>query len=166
MTPVILPWRYPCPTVTGVTVTVPHNLLTMKIRAHAPLILTTQGRTSQSMATTRRTNGWRGQKTNALHVSTLQGNYSHRIRRRTTTPNAIFFVFLFHSLRFHPFYYECNPKMKRRQQHLELTSIETRLHAPPLTRDLGSAPFLEKLVTLTTSTSVQDNTNRSNTHWT
>jgi hypothetical protein len=31
------------------------------------------------------------------------GNYSHWIRRRTATPEATFFVFLFHSLRFHPF---------------------------------------------------------------
>jgi hypothetical protein len=36
----------------GVTVTVPPNLLTTKIRAHAPPILTTQGRTGQSIATT------------------------------------------------------------------------------------------------------------------
>jgi hypothetical protein len=33
----------------------------------------------------------------------LQGNYFHRIRRRTATPEATFFVFLFHSLCFHPF---------------------------------------------------------------
>jgi hypothetical protein len=55
------------------------------------------------MATTRRTSGWRGQKINAPHNSTLQGNYSHRIRRRTATREATFFAFLFHFLCFHHF---------------------------------------------------------------
>jgi hypothetical protein len=85
------------------------------------------------------------------------------------------------SLSFSPFsllYHECNPnpplgsykrggrgeKRGGREQHLEPTSIKTRFHAPPPTRDLRSAPFLEKLVTHTTSTSVQGNTNRSNTY--
>jgi hypothetical protein len=33
----------------------------------------------------------------------LQGNYSHRIRRRTFMPKATFFVFLFHFPCFHHF---------------------------------------------------------------
>jgi hypothetical protein len=80
---------------------------------------------------------------------------------------------------FSPLYYKYNPnppleaikgeaeaKKKKRQQYLEPTSIETRLHAPPPTRDLGPASSLEKCVTPTTSTSVQGNMNRRNTHWT
>jgi hypothetical protein len=55
------------------------------------------------MAMARRTSGWRGQKINAQYVSTLQGNCSHRIRRRMATPEATLFVFLFHSPRFYPF---------------------------------------------------------------
>jgi hypothetical protein len=49
-----------------------------------------------------------GQKINALHVFMLQGNYFHRIRRRTATPEATFSVFLFHSTRFLPLYHDCN----------------------------------------------------------
>jgi hypothetical protein len=45
----------------------------------------------------------RGQKINAPHDSTLHENYSHRIRRRTATPEATFFAFLFHFSNFHPF---------------------------------------------------------------
>jgi hypothetical protein len=75
----------------------------MKIQAHAPPTFTTQGCTDQDMATARRTSGWRGQKINAQYVSTLQGNCSHRIRRRTATPEATFLFFLFHSPYFYPF---------------------------------------------------------------
>jgi hypothetical protein len=42
-------------------------------------------------------------KDQSPHDSTLQGNCSHRIRRRTTTPEAIFFAFLFHFSYFHHF---------------------------------------------------------------
>jgi hypothetical protein len=55
------------------------------------------------MALARRTSEWRGQKINALHESTLQGNYFHRIRRRTATPRATFFAFLFYFPCFHHF---------------------------------------------------------------
>jgi hypothetical protein len=61
------------------------------------------------MAIARHASRWGGQKINAQYVSTLQGNCSHRIRRRTATPEATFFVFLFHSLRFSPLYHKCNP---------------------------------------------------------
>jgi hypothetical protein len=54
------------------------------------------------MAPARRTSERRGQKINAPHDSTLQGNYSHRTRRRAT-PEATFFAFLFHLPCFHPF---------------------------------------------------------------
>jgi hypothetical protein len=54
------------------------------------------------MATTRHTSGWRGQKINVQYISTPQENCSHQIRRRMTTPEATFFVFLFHSPCFHP----------------------------------------------------------------
>jgi hypothetical protein len=51
---------------------------------------------------------------------------------------------------FSPLYHECNPspplesykrggrgrKKGKKEQHLEPTSVETRLHAPPPTRDL------------------------------
>jgi hypothetical protein len=77
----------------------PPNLLA----TNTPPTFTAQRRTGQGMATARHTSGWRGQKINAQYVSTLQWNCSHRIRRRTTTPEATFFVFLFHSPRFHPF---------------------------------------------------------------
>jgi hypothetical protein len=180
MTPVILPWRYPCLTTTGVTVTVPPNLLTTKIRVHAPPILMTQGRIGQTMATARRTSGWRGQKINTLHVSTLQGNYSHRIKRRKATPEATFFVFLFYSLCFHPFYHECNPspplgsykrgvrggKKGRKETtprtHLNrIQTSRTTTHKRP-----GTCSLSQKLVTPTTSTPVQGNTKRNETHWT
>jgi hypothetical protein len=85
MTPVILPRRHPYLHGNGVTATVPHNILATKIQAHAPPTITAQRRTDQGMATTRHTSGSRGQKINAQYVSTLQGNCSHRIRRRTTT---------------------------------------------------------------------------------
>jgi hypothetical protein len=80
----------------------PHNLLATKTQAHAPPTFTAQRRTGQDMATTRHTSGWRGQKINVQYVSTLQGNCSHRIRR-AATPEATYFVFLFHSPHFYPF---------------------------------------------------------------
>jgi hypothetical protein len=55
------------------------------------------------MATARHTSRWRDQKINAQYFSMLQGNCSHRIRRKTATPKATFFVFLFHSPYFYPF---------------------------------------------------------------
>jgi hypothetical protein len=55
------------------------------------------------MATTRRISRWKGQKINALHVSTLQRKYSPQRRRRMASSEATFFVFLFHSPCFHPF---------------------------------------------------------------
>jgi hypothetical protein len=112
------------------------------------------------MATTRHTSGWRGQKINAQYVSTLQENRSHRIRRRTATSKATFFYFSLSFSLFSPLYHECNPSSPLRrykgeagatskgaikQQQLEPTSIETTHHTPPLTRDLGSAPYLESL---------------------
>jgi hypothetical protein len=74
---------------------VPPNPLTMKILVHAPPTFIAQGRTGQGMAPARRASEWRGQKINAPHDFTLQGNYSHRIRRRTATPKATFFPFSF-----------------------------------------------------------------------
>jgi hypothetical protein len=82
---------------------VPPNPLAMKIPAHAPPTFTAQRCTCQSMAPTRRTSEWRGQKINVQHDSTLQGNCSHRIRGTTTTLEATLFAFLFHFFRFHPF---------------------------------------------------------------
>jgi hypothetical protein len=90
-------------TATGVTTVVTPNPLATKIPAHALRTFTAQRRTCQSMAPTRRTSEQRGQKINVPHDSTLQGNCSHRIRRRTATPEATFFAFLFHFLRFHYF---------------------------------------------------------------
>jgi hypothetical protein len=52
------------------------------------------------MALACRTSERRGQKINASHDSTLQGNCSHRIRRRTATSEATFFCL---SLSFSPF---------------------------------------------------------------
>jgi hypothetical protein len=45
------------------------------------------------------------------HVVSLhyRGNCSHQIKRKTATPEAIFFVFLFHLLPISSFYYEGNP---------------------------------------------------------
>jgi hypothetical protein len=54
------------------------------------------------MAPARHTSERRGQKINAPHDSTLQGNCSHRTRRRAT-PETTFFVFIFHLPRFHHF---------------------------------------------------------------
>jgi hypothetical protein len=48
------------------------------------------------MVTARNTSRRRGQKINACCISAPQGNCSHRIRRKTATPEATFFVFLFH----------------------------------------------------------------------
>jgi hypothetical protein len=112
------------------------------------------------MATVRHTSGWRGQNINAQYVSTLQENYSHRIRRRADMLEATFFVFLFHSPYFYPFTMNvtralpleaikgearATSKGAIMQQQLEPTSIKTTHHAPPLTRDLGSSPSLESL---------------------
>jgi hypothetical protein len=55
------------------------------------------------MAITRNTSRRRDQKINAQYVSTLQGDCSHRIRRKTATSKTTFFIFLFHSFRFYPF---------------------------------------------------------------
>jgi hypothetical protein len=55
------------------------------------------------MATTCYTSGWRGQKINAYCISLLQGNCSHRIRRKTAAPEATFFVFLFRLFPLHLF---------------------------------------------------------------
>jgi hypothetical protein len=46
------------------------------------------------MATARSTSRWRGQKINAYYISVLQKNCFHRIRRKTTTPEATFIIFL------------------------------------------------------------------------
>jgi hypothetical protein len=144
----------------GVTTTIPPNLLAKKIQAHAPPTFTAQRHTGQGMATTHHTNGWRGQKISAQYVSTLQGSCSHHIRRRTATSKAIFFVFLFHSPYFHPFTTNvtralpleaikgkagATSKGAIKQQQLESTSIKTTHHAPPLTKDIGSALSLESL---------------------
>jgi hypothetical protein len=152
----------------GVTVVVPPNLLTTKIQARVPPTFTAQRRTGRGMASACRASGWRGQKINAQHVSTLQGNCSHRIRRRTATSEA---TFLFHSPHFYPFTTHVT-------QALPLKSIkgeagvksrgrrrEKTQHTTPLTRDLGTSPSLEELVTPTMSTPVQGNTNPSETHW-
>jgi hypothetical protein len=47
------------------------------------------------MATARSTSRWRGQKINTCCISTLQGNSSHWIRRKTVTPEATFCFFSF-----------------------------------------------------------------------
>jgi hypothetical protein len=79
-----------------VTTVVPPNTLTTKIPAHAPATFMAQGRTGQGMAPARCTSEQRGQKINAPHNSMLQGNCFLLIRRKTTTPEATFFAFLFH----------------------------------------------------------------------
>jgi hypothetical protein len=61
------------------------------------------------MATARSTSRQRGQKINAQYVSTLQGNYSHRIRRKMATPEATFFYLSPSFFLFLPLYHECNP---------------------------------------------------------
>jgi hypothetical protein len=88
MTPVILPRRHPYLHSNGVMTAMPPNPLTMKIMA--------QGRIGQGMAPTRHASERRCQKINTPHDFTLHGNCSHRIRRRTATPQATFFAFLFH----------------------------------------------------------------------
>jgi hypothetical protein len=112
------------------------------------------------MAMARRTSGWRGQKINALHVFTLQGNYSHRIRRRTTTSEITFSVFLFHSPCFYLFTMVVTRPLpleaikgeagatsrgdKKTRRKITATTTITTLYTPPLIRDLGSVPSLEK----------------------
>jgi hypothetical protein len=68
-----------------------------------------QTRTERSMATTCYTSRWRGQKINVHCISALQGNCSHRIRRKTAAPETTFFVFLFHLFPILSFFHECNP---------------------------------------------------------
>jgi hypothetical protein len=92
----------------------------------------------------------------------LQGNCSHRIRRRTATLEATFFGFLFHFSRFHPFTINVTRALpleaikgkagaaSRRdgmikQQQPEHTVIETAHHHHHHPRDLGPAPSLESL---------------------
>jgi hypothetical protein len=83
-------------------------------------------------------------------------NYSHGIRRKTATPKAIFFVFLFHPFPFPSLYHECNPRplLRSYKRGAGATSrdIEETTHTHlartkhmhiPLKRDLGSAPSLE-----------------------
>jgi hypothetical protein len=103
------------------------------------------------MATARSTSRWRGQK-----ISALQEKCSRRIRRRTATPKATFVVFLF---RFHLFTMNVtralpleaikeetgasdNREIKSTRVHYNQAITH---HAPPLVRDLGSAPSLESL---------------------
>jgi hypothetical protein len=144
----------------------PPNPLATKIQVHVSPSFMAQRRIGQGMATARRTSRWKGQKINAPHVSTLQGNCFHRIRRTATSKTTFFCL----SLSFSPFlllYHESNPSSplsyKRRgrghiwggdraiqrsndlaikQQQLE--PIETT-SPPPLTRDLGPDPSLESL---------------------
>jgi hypothetical protein len=155
MTPVILPRRHPYLHSNGVMAVVPPNPLTMKIMA--------QRRIGQGMAPARRASERRGQKINVPHDFTLQGNCSHRTRRRTATPEASFFAFLFLFSRFHPFTAnvtralpleaikgrqgpersrttEPNRKETMKQQQLEPT--QNHHHHP---RDLGPAPSLKSL---------------------
>jgi hypothetical protein len=94
------------------------------------------------MAPVCRTGERSGQKINALHDSMLQGNCSHRIRRRTATPEATFFYLSLLFSPFSPLYRKCNPSpplksYKReaeatsrrdktiKQQQLESISVET-----------------------------------------
>jgi hypothetical protein len=90
-------------TATGVMAAVPPNPLTTKIPAHTSTTFMTQRRTGQGMAPAHHTSERRGQKINVPHDSTLQGNYSHRIRRRMAMPEATFLAFLFHFSCFHHF---------------------------------------------------------------
>jgi hypothetical protein len=149
------------------TAAVPPNPLTTKIPTHAPTNFTTQRRTCQGMAPARRTSERRGQKINAPHDSTLQGNCSCRIRRRTATSEATFFLSLFHFPRFHHFTANVTQALpleaikgeagatsrKRsknettRQQQLEHTAIETAHHH-------HWASLSELLVTSVTASSV------------
>jgi hypothetical protein len=55
------------------------------------------------MATAHSTSRRRGQKINAYCISAPQENCSHRIRRKTTAPEATFFVFSFILSHFHLF---------------------------------------------------------------
>jgi hypothetical protein len=79
------------------------------------------------------------------------------MRRKTAASEATFFVFLFHLFTtnitrasLETIKGEAGATSKR-----ELTSTRrNNTHTPPLRRDLGFAPSLEKLVTPTTSTPV------------
>jgi hypothetical protein len=147
-------------TATRVTAAVPPKPLTTKIPAHTSTTFTTQRRTGQGMALARHTSERRDQKINAPHDSTLQGNCSHRIRRRMATPEATFLAFLFHFSCFHPFTANVTRALPleaikgeagaasrgdetTRQQQLEHTAIETAHHHH--SGDLGPAPSLESL---------------------
>jgi hypothetical protein len=177
MTPVILPRRHPYLHSNGVMTAMPPNPLTMKIMA--------QGRIGQGMAPTRHASERRCQKINTPHDFTLHGNCSHRIRRRTATPQATFFAFLFHFFFFcfHPFYRKCNPSPPLRSYKRggagaraikddrteskgdnQATTARTHLKPPPPPKRLGTYSLSRKLVTPTTSTPVQGNTKRSETH--
>jgi hypothetical protein len=105
MTPVIPPRRHPYLYSDGVTTTIPPTPLSTQIQVPYRLSSMAQKHIEQSMATTRCTSGWRGQKINACCIAALQDNCSHRIRRKTATPKATFCL----SLSFSPFYRKCNP---------------------------------------------------------
>jgi hypothetical protein len=159
MTPVILSRRHPYLHSDGVTATVPPNLLTTKIWAHTPPTFIAQGHTGEDMVMARRTSGWRGQKINDLHVSTLQGNCSHRIRLHYHAETTFFLFFSFILPIFHPFTMNITRALPLEtikgeveatfraieKQQLELIPIETTHHAQPLTRDLRFVPSLESL---------------------
>jgi hypothetical protein len=121
-----------------------------------------QRRTGQDRTTSRNTSKWRGQKINACCVSALQENCSHRIRRKTATPEATFVVFLFYFYLFITNVTRALPleAIKGRQRpHLRQSTRVHRNQAithphTTLTRDLGFA-LSRKLVTPTTSTSIQ-----------
>jgi hypothetical protein len=110
MTPVIPPPRHPYLYSDGVTATIPSTPLSTQIRASVSPVL-------DDVEAYRTKHGH-----NVLHqqmerpkdqtpVVSLhyRGNCSHQIKRKTATPEAIFFVFLFHLLPILSFYYECNP---------------------------------------------------------
>jgi hypothetical protein len=112
----------------------------------------TQGRTGQGMALARRTSERRGQKINAPLDFTLQEKCSHRIRRRTATPEATFFASLSFS-RFHP--YTANVTQALPLEAIKggqgpervgtkLNQIATRIEPPP-PLNFGPAPSLESL---------------------
>jgi hypothetical protein len=147
----------------GVIITIPPNPLSTQIRTSmSPVLNGTEAHGTRHGHSTQHQQ-MRAQKINAQYVSTLQENCSHRIRRKTVTPEATFFVFLFHSSCFYPFTTnvtralpleaikgEAGATSKGGDQaatdrvHLNRNHT-SRFHAPPLTRDLGSAPSLKSL---------------------
>jgi hypothetical protein len=159
MTPVIHHDNIHTSTAMGMTTTIPPKSLSTQIRVSIPPTFTAQRRTGQDMSPARRTSEQRGQKINIPHDSTLQGNYSHRIRRRTATPEATFFVFLFYFSCFYHFTANITRALpleaiKRKAGTIEkveknkATTARTHLnrnHHHHHSRDLGPALSLESL---------------------